>query len=154
MRNSMRRSSGTPRVALDHAGLNLDRAAHGVDHAAELDEAAVAGALDDAAVMQGDGRIDQVAVQRPQPRQNAILVRSREPAKADDIRNQNRRNLPGLAQGAPSRAMSVAQNPLGQCAKLIEAIQLTEGGLEPLAESRLGVELTRPRRRRMTAFCG
>src|ERR1700722_7652243 len=76
------------------------------------------------------------------------------PPKADDIRNQNRRNLPGLAQGAPSRAMSVAQNPLGQCAKLIEAIQLREGGLEPSAESRLGVELTRPRRRRMTAFCG
>jgi hypothetical protein len=33
-------------------------ATHGVDHAAELDEAAVAGALDDAPVMQGDGRID------------------------------------------------------------------------------------------------
>ena len=35
-------------VALDHAVLHLDRAAHGVDHAAELDAAAVAGALDDA----------------------------------------------------------------------------------------------------------
>ena len=39
------------RVALDHAVLHLDRAAHGVDHAAELDHAAVAGALDDPAVM-------------------------------------------------------------------------------------------------------
>ena len=48
-------------VALDHAGLHLDRAAHGVDNAAELDDDAVAGALDDAAVMGGDGRVDQVA---------------------------------------------------------------------------------------------
>jgi hypothetical protein len=89
-------------VAFDHAVLYFDGATHGVDHAAEFDEAAVAGALDDAAVMQGDGRIDQVAAQRPKPRQNAILVRSREPAIADDIRDQNRRNFPGLAHGAPS----------------------------------------------------
>src|SRR4029077_8617973 len=34
-------------VAFDHAGLHFDRAADGVDHAAKLDEAAVAGALDD-----------------------------------------------------------------------------------------------------------
>ena len=43
-------------VALDHAVLHFDGAAHGVDDAAELDDAAVAGALDDAAVMHGDGR--------------------------------------------------------------------------------------------------
>ena len=34
------------RVALDHAVLHLDGAAHGVDHAAELYEISVAGALD------------------------------------------------------------------------------------------------------------
>ncbi len=49
--------------------------------------AAVAGALDDAAVMHGDGGIDQVAAERPEPRENTILVRAREPAIADDIRN-------------------------------------------------------------------
>ena len=32
------------RVALDHAVLNFDRAAHGVDHAAELDQRSVADA--------------------------------------------------------------------------------------------------------------
>ena len=42
--------------------------------------AAVAGALDDAAVMHGDSRVDQVAAQRPQPRENALLVRAGEPA--------------------------------------------------------------------------
>jgi hypothetical protein len=40
--------------------------------------------------------------QPPEPRQGAILVRSREPAVADDIRDQNRRDLPGLAHGAHS----------------------------------------------------
>ena len=44
--------------------------------------AAVAGALDDASVVHGDGRIDQVAAERPQPRQNPVLVRSGEPASS------------------------------------------------------------------------
>ncbi len=48
-------------VALDHALLHFDGAVHGVDHAAKLDQAAVAGALDDAAVMRVDGGIDQIA---------------------------------------------------------------------------------------------
>ena len=82
----MRRSSGHAGVALDHAVLHFDRAAHGVDDAAELDDAAVAGALDDAPVMHGDRWIDQIAAQRPEPRQDAILVRAREPAIADDVR--------------------------------------------------------------------
>src|SRR5208337_4784179 len=69
---------------------------------AELDEAAVPGALDHATMMHGDGWIDKVAAQRPESRQNAILVRSREPAVADNVRDQNRRDLPGLADGAPS----------------------------------------------------
>ena len=88
-------------VALDQAVLHFDRAAHGVDHAAELDEAAVAGALDDAPVMRGDGGIDQIAAQPPQPRQRAILVRAGEPAVADDVRDQDRRDLPGFAHGEP-----------------------------------------------------
>ena len=82
-------------VALDHAVLHLDRAAHRVDHAAELDEAAVAGALDDAPVMRGDGGIDQIAAQPPEPRQRAILVRAGEPAVADDVGDQDRRDFPG-----------------------------------------------------------
>ena len=48
-------------IALDHAVLHFDRAAHGVDHAAELDEAAVPSALDDAPMMGVDGGIDQIA---------------------------------------------------------------------------------------------
>ena len=58
---------------------------------------AVAGAFDDPPMMRGDGRVDQVAAQPPKARQRAILVRSREPAIADDIGDQDRRNFPGLA---------------------------------------------------------
>ena len=87
-------------VALDHAVLHFDRAAHRVDHAAELDDRAVAGALDDAPVMGGDGRIDQIAAERPQPRKSPVLVGPGEPAVADDIGHQDRRELPGLAHRA------------------------------------------------------
>ena len=76
-----------PGVALDHAVLHLDGAAHGVDHAAKLDERAVAGALDDAAVMRGDGGIDQIARAAPaaapacdpRPRRQAGCIRRRPP---------------------------------------------------------------------------
>ena len=64
-------------VALHHAALHFDRAAHRLDHAAELDENSVPGALDDAAVMGGDCGVDQVAAQPAQPRERAILCRRR-----------------------------------------------------------------------------
>ena len=96
---ALRRQAG---IALDHAVLHFDRASHRVDHAAKLDEAAVAGALDDAPMMRGDGGIDQIAAQPPQPRQRAILVRAREPAVADDVRDQNRRDFARFPHGAPS----------------------------------------------------
>ena len=94
-------------VALDHAVLHLDGAAHGVDHAAELDEHAVAGALHHAPVMHGDGRIDQIAPKRPEPRQRAILVGAGKPAISDYIGRQDRRKFPGLGHDLPPQ--SVAQ---------------------------------------------
>ena len=75
------------RIALDHGVLHFERAAHRVDDAAELDDAAVAGALDDAAMMHGDRGIDQIAAQRAQSRQSSIFVRAGEPAVADHIRD-------------------------------------------------------------------
>jgi hypothetical protein len=92
-------------VSLDHAVPHLDGAARGVHHAAKLNESAVAGALDDAPAMRVDGEIDQVAPQPPEPRQRAILVRSRETAVSDNVRDQDPRDFPGLRHGAPSRAM-------------------------------------------------
>ena len=88
-------------VALDEAVLHFDGAAHGVDHAAELDDRAVAGALDDASVVHGDDRVDQVAAQCPEPRQRAIFVRPCKPAIAGDVGHQNRCEFAGLGHGAP-----------------------------------------------------
>jgi hypothetical protein len=90
-----------PSVALDHAVLHVDGAADGVDDASELDEDAVAGTLDDAAMMQGDGWINQVAAQRPQPRQRSLLVGSGKPALASHIGRQNGREFAGLRHGLP-----------------------------------------------------
>ena len=61
-------------IALDHAVLHLDGAAYRVDHAAELNDGSIAGALDYAPIVNGDYRVDQIAPKRPQPRQYAILV--------------------------------------------------------------------------------
>ena len=64
MRNSMRRSGGDAGVALGHLALHLDRAAHRVDDAGELDEQPVAGGLDDAAAVLGDLGVDELAANR------------------------------------------------------------------------------------------
>src|SRR5271166_4087282 len=99
---ALRRQAG---VAFDEAALHLDGAAHRVDHAAEFDEAAVPGALDDASVMGSYGGINQIAAQPAQPRQRAILVRAGEPAVADHVRDQNRRDFSGLAHSSGSPAL-------------------------------------------------
>ena len=94
-------------IALDHSGLRFDGAAHRVDHAAELDDRAIAGALDDPAVMESDGGVDKVAAQRPQARERALFVGAGEPAVADDVCDKNRRELSGLGHGAPLGRRSV-----------------------------------------------
>jgi tetratricopeptide (TPR) repeat protein len=77
-----------PGVAFDHPTLHFDRAAHRVDHAAELDEAAVPGSLNDATVMHGDGRVDQVAAQGPKAGEDSILIHTRKPRVTDDVTAQ------------------------------------------------------------------
>ena len=84
------------RVAFDHAVLHLDRAAHGVDDAPELNDAAVAGAFDDAAAVGCDGRVDEIAAQAPQARECPVLIGAGEAAEPDDIGHQNRREFAGL----------------------------------------------------------
>ena len=97
---TFRRKAG---VALDHARLHLEGAAHGVDHAAELDDDPVAGALDDAAMMGGYCRVDEVAAETPKARKRPVLVGAGEPAVTDDIRDQNRRKLSRLGHCAALR---------------------------------------------------
>ena len=49
------------RIALRHAALEVNRTAHRIDDATEFDEYAVTNGFDDAAVMLGDLRIEQLA---------------------------------------------------------------------------------------------
>ena len=59
--------------------------------------------------MGGDGRVDEVTAEPPDARQRAVLVSTGEPAVADNIRDQNRRELPRLAHGANAE---VARSPV------------------------------------------
>ena len=82
----------------------------------EFDDAAVARALDDAPMVHGDGRIDQVASERPQPRQNPVLVGSSKPRIADDAGHQDRRELSSLAHSASAEAGSPIAGGMGMAA--------------------------------------
>ena len=55
-------------------------------------------------LMHRDGWIEQIAPERPQPRQRAILVGASETAVSDYIRRQDRREFPGLGHDVPSAA--------------------------------------------------
>jgi hypothetical protein len=68
------------RVAFNQAGLHFDRPARRIDHAAELNDRAVTGALDDAAVMGGYGRVDEIGAQA---RRRARVLSSSVPASRE-----------------------------------------------------------------------
>jgi hypothetical protein len=54
-------------------------------------------------LVHGNGGIDHVAAQRSEPRQDALLVRASGLGVSDHGRTENRRTLPGLANGASLR---------------------------------------------------
>ena len=95
----MRRSGGRPALRSHHSVLHFDGAAHGVDHATELDDASVAGALNHTPVMDGDCRVNQIAAERPQPRQYPVFVGASKPAVSDHVRRQDCYELPGFDHG-------------------------------------------------------
>jgi hypothetical protein len=88
--------------------LHLDGAAYGVDHAAKLDQSAVAGSLHDPPVMRGDGGIKEIATPPPQSRKRTVFVRAGEPAVANNVRDQDRRYL-ALAAARARRFARVAR---------------------------------------------
>jgi hypothetical protein len=73
-------------IALDHRRLHLDGAAHRIDNAFELGEHAVSRPLDDTSAVHGDGRIDEIAAERPEPGQRAVFIGPGKPAVPDHIR--------------------------------------------------------------------
>ena len=117
MRNSMRLSGATSALRSTIALWTSMAQVHCVDHAAEFDDAAVARALDDAAVMHGDGRIDQVAAQRPKPSEDPIFVRTRKPRVADHVGHQDRGQFSGLAHGASAEGRSPVARGFGMAAR-------------------------------------
>ena len=62
-----------------------------------------------------DGRIDQVASERLEPRQNPVLVGSRKPRIADDVGHQDRGQFAGFAHRAPLGVATLAQIPAPVC---------------------------------------
>ena len=91
------------------AALHLDRAAHRIDDAGELDQQAVAGGLDDAAAMLGDLGIDERLSTGLEPGERAFLVGTHQPAITGDIGRQDGREAsldPGAShfQRSPTHA--------------------------------------------------
>jgi hypothetical protein len=82
-------------------------AAHGTDHAAKLDDAAVARALHYPSVMDGDGGFDEVAAERAQSCKRPLLVCAGEAAEADYVSGQDRCEFPVLRH---DRALNGSQN--------------------------------------------
>src|ERR1051325_5661252 len=78
-------------IALGHPLLRRDGTGHGLNHAWELDQDAISGRLDDAALVLGDLRVDQFAAMGAQPRQRAGFVLAHEAAIAGDIGGKNGR---------------------------------------------------------------
>ena len=91
MRNWIQRAARQVGVASRHAALDLDRALHRVGDALELGQHPVAGGLDDAAPVLGDRRVDQLEPVGLQARERARLVGLHQPAVADHVGRQNRR---------------------------------------------------------------
>ena len=104
---------GRAGVALDHAALQLDRRAHRLDGAAELDQHAVAHRLDDAAMEALDHRRHQLGEMRTQVDERPLLVGAHQAAVAVDVGEQDGRET---TVGARARHRRGCQPPAVRCA--------------------------------------
>ena len=111
-----------------------------VDHAAELDDRAVAGALDDAAAMGGDGRVDQIAAQ---PAADARACAPRRRRRAGCSR---RRPRPGSPRACASR--SLLRHPGLAQAVVRPLVHLDEAWIAVLSET-LDLKIRLPCRDRL-----
>ena len=73
--------------------LHRKRAVHGIDHAAELDDGAVADQLHDAAVVGGDSRVEDEFPVPLQSSQRARLVGFHQARIADHVGRKDRRQF-------------------------------------------------------------
>src|SRR4030095_2287542 len=70
---------GYPGGAVGDRLLHFNSTAHGIDDAGELQQQAIAGGLDDATAVAGDGRVDNFLPNGLQRRQRAALVLDHQP---------------------------------------------------------------------------
>jgi hypothetical protein len=110
-------------LSIQHAGVaglcakrHFDGAAHRVHNAAELDNRPIAGALNYAAMVHNVQGINEIAADRPKPRQGTIFISAGKPAVTDHVSHQDRRYFPGLAHGASAEARSPVAFGLGMAA--------------------------------------
>ena len=87
-------------VPLRNPALDLDCASHCLDDAAKLDHRPVAGALDELPVMHRDGGVDEIAAQRSQAGESALLVGSRQSAVTDNVGDEDRGDLSARAHAS------------------------------------------------------
>jgi hypothetical protein len=112
-----RRDAGVP---LGHRLLHRDRAAHRIDDTGEFHQHAVAGGLvpgskpGDVAVVFGDLRIQELALQRLEAFERTFLVRPHQPRIARHIRGEDRGEAAGRGHDAgrpPGRRSSALTLP-------------------------------------------
>jgi hypothetical protein len=92
-----------------HALLNFNGTSRGIHRARELDQHAVAGGLDDASAMRGDGGINQRLSEHLELRERALLVEAHQLAITGDIRRHHSRqsSLHALAAQDAPRAQEI-----------------------------------------------
>jgi len=86
-------------VPLRHLRLDFAGAAQSVDGAGELGQQAVARGLDDAPVMLGDGRFNQLGADRLEAPQCALLVGSDQPRVTRHISGEDGGQTTGCGHG-------------------------------------------------------
>src|SRR6516162_6059952 len=86
-------------LAVSHPTLDLRGTADGIDDTRKFREHAVAGVLDDTAVMLGDLRIDQLAEMPLQAFVRTLLIGAHQPRIACDIGGEDRGKAAGRGHG-------------------------------------------------------
>src|SRR5207247_8512424 len=84
------------RVAPRHPTLDFGSALYGVGNTLEFDQHSVAGRFDDASLVLGNDRIDELEAVGPEPRESSRLVGFHQSAITDHVSRENRRE-PALA---------------------------------------------------------
>ena len=105
MRNSMRRSAAISALRPAISPCTAAAARSASSTLAKLDQHPVAGRLDHPPAMRGDGGIDQLAPQRPQRSQRALLVHARSAA------NTRRHRPPGSPRAGARCALPPSARP-------------------------------------------